>query len=88
MEVRKFSIPEILFGRGSLNFAALCANRMGAEKVFLVSDEGLEKAGWVERVFSILKEEHLAWHYYSAVNSKPSGLPGQRGGRALPAGGL
>jgi len=71
MEVRKFSIPEILFGRGSLNYAALCANRMGAEKVFLVSDEGLEKAGWVERVFSILKEEHLAWHYYSAVNSNP-----------------
>ena len=35
MDVRKFSIPEILFGHGSLNYAALCANRMGAEKVFL-----------------------------------------------------
>jgi alcohol dehydrogenase len=71
MDVRKFSIPEILFGHGSLNYAALCAFRMGAEKVFLVSDEGIEKAGWVERVFSILKEEQLAWHYYSAVNSNP-----------------
>lgn len=71
MDVRKFSIPEILFGHGSLNYAALCAYRMGAEKVFLVSDEGLEKAGWVERVFSILKKEQLAWYYYSAVNSNP-----------------
>ena len=71
MDVRKFSIPEILFGHGSLNYAALCANRMGAEKVFLVSDEGLEKVGWVERVFSILKKEQLTWHYYSAVNSNP-----------------
>ncbi len=71
MDVRKFSIPEILFGHGSLNYAALCAFRMGAEKVFLVSDEGLEKAGWVERVISILKKEQLAWHYYSAVNSNP-----------------
>jgi alcohol dehydrogenase len=71
MDVRKFSIPEILFGHGSLNYAALCANRMGAEKVFLVSDAGLEKAGWVERVFSILKKERLAWYYYNAVNSNP-----------------
>ena len=71
MDVRKFSIPEILFGHGSLNYAALCAYRMGGEKVFLVSDEGLEKAGWVERVFSILKKEGLAWTYYSAVNSNP-----------------
>ena len=71
MDVRKFSIPEILFGQGSLDYAALCANRMGAEKVFLVSDAGLEKAGWVEQIFSILKKEHLAWHYYSAVNSNP-----------------
>jgi alcohol dehydrogenase len=71
MDVRKFSIPEILFGHGCLNYAALCAYRMGAEKVFLVSDEGLEKAGWVERVFSILKKEQLAWYYYSAVNSNP-----------------
>ena len=71
MDVRKFSIPEILFGHGSLNYAALCAYRMGAEKVFLVSDEGLEKVGWVERVFSILNKERLAWYYYSAVNSNP-----------------
>ncbi len=71
MDVRKFSIPEILFGHGSLNYAALCAFRMGAEKVFLVSDQGLEEAGWVEQVFSILKKENLGWHYYSAVNSNP-----------------
>lgn len=71
MDVRKFSIPEILFGQGSLEYAALCAYRMGAEKVFLVSDAGLENAGWVERIFSILKKERLAWYYYSAINSNP-----------------
>jgi alcohol dehydrogenase len=71
MDVRKFSIPEILFGHGSLNYAALCAYRMGGERVFLVSDEGLEKAGWVERVFSILRKERLDWTYFNAVNSNP-----------------
>ncbi len=71
MDVRKLSIPEILFGRGSLTYAALCAKRLGAEKVFLVSDAGLERAGWVERVFSILKAEQLEWRYFNGVSSNP-----------------
>ncbi|BBO85728.1 alcohol dehydrogenase [Desulfosarcina ovata subsp. sediminis] len=71
MDVRKFSIPEILFGQGSLQYAALCAYRMGGERVFLVSDTGLEKAGWVERVFSILRKEGLTWTYFNEINSNP-----------------
>ena len=71
MDVRKFSIPEILFGQGSLKYAALCAKRLGAEKVFLVSDPGLEQAGWVERFFAILREERLAWTYFNKVSSNP-----------------
>jgi len=71
MDVRKFSIPEILFGQGSLKYAALCAKRLGAEKVFLVSDPGLEQAGWVERIFAILKAEGLEWTYFSDISSNP-----------------
>lgn len=71
MDVRKFSIPEILFGQGSLKYAALCAKRLGGEKVFLVSDAGVEQAGWVERVFFLLKQERLEWTYFSGINSNP-----------------
>lgn len=71
MNVRKFSIPEILFGCGSLKYAALCARRLGGDKVFLVSDEGLEKAGWVEKVFELLREEGLQWDYYNEVVANP-----------------
>lgn len=71
MEVRKFSIPEILFGVGSLKYAALCAKRLGGEKVFLVSDAGLEKAGWVDKVFENLRSEDLQWTYYNEVNANP-----------------
>jgi alcohol dehydrogenase len=71
MNVRKFSIPEILFGQGSLAYAALCAKRLGGEKVFLVSDAGLEAAGWVDRVFDILKKERLDWHYFNEVSPNP-----------------
>ena len=71
MDVRKFSIPEILCGRGSLKYAALCARRLGAEKVFLVSDPGLERAGWVARIFEILDEARLAWYYFNDVMANP-----------------
>jgi alcohol dehydrogenase len=71
MEVKKFSVPEILFGPGSLKYAALCAKRLGAERVFLVSDAGLEKAGWVERLQSILKAERLEWVYFNKVSANP-----------------
>ena len=71
MDVRKFSIPEILFGVGSLKYAALCAKRLGGDHVFLVSDQGLEKAGWVDIVFEMLRSEKLQWTYYNKVNANP-----------------
>jgi alcohol dehydrogenase len=71
MDVRKFSVPEIILGRGSLKYAALCAKRLGAQKVFLVSDPGLERAGWVERIVDILEAEKLAWYYFNGVTANP-----------------
>ncbi len=44
MEISKFALPEIIHGRGSLNYAGQCALRLGAKKVFLVSDSGIEEA--------------------------------------------
>ncbi|MGA7874350.1 MAG: iron-containing alcohol dehydrogenase [Desulfoferrobacter sp.] len=79
LQVKKFSIPEIIFGRGSLEYVGLCARRLGAEKVFLVSDSGLEKAGWVEHVTSVLDREKLNWVYYSDVVSNPRDFQIQQG---------
>ncbi len=71
MNIVKFSIPEIIFGRGALQYVGLCARRLGGEKVLLVSDAGLEAAGWVERVLDIFKKEDLSWAYYNNVASNP-----------------
>lgn len=80
-EILKFSIPEIFFGRKSLKYAGMCARRMGAEKIFLVSDSGLEKAGWVEQLLDILAQEQLNWVYYSDVHSNPRDWQIQQGAR-------
>ncbi|NLI80814.1 MAG: iron-containing alcohol dehydrogenase [Deltaproteobacteria bacterium] len=79
MDVRKFSIPEIIFGRGSLQYVGLCARRLGAEKVLVVSDRGLEEAGWVDRVVEILDQEKLHWIYFGDIVSNPRDFQIEKG---------
>jgi len=79
MEITKFAIPEIIFGRGSLNYAGQCALRLGAKKVLLVSDSGIEKAGWVQQLIDILKKEGIEWVYYPGVTSNPRDFEVEQG---------
>ncbi len=79
MDITKFATPEIIFGRGSLNYAGQCALRLGAKKVFLVSDAGIEAAGWVQRLKDILKREGIQWVYYPGVTSNPRDFQVEQG---------
>jgi alcohol dehydrogenase len=79
MDITKFAIPEIIFGRGCLNHVGQCALRLGAKKVFLVSDSGIEEAGWVKKLMDILKKEGIEWVYYSEVSSNPRDYQVERG---------
>ncbi len=71
MRISKFAIPEIIFGRGSIVHLASCAKRLGGRRVFLVSDQGLVEAGWVDRIMEILRDNGLEWVYFDSVNSNP-----------------
>lgn len=67
----KFEVPEIVFGRGLLNQVGSCARRLGGRKVFLVSDQGLFQAGWVDKAMSSLLEAGLSFVYYDQVTPNP-----------------
>lgn len=71
MDVFKFAIPELIFGRGSLRYASICAKRLGASKIFVVSDPGVEEAGWVDKLFDILRQEQLDFAYFNDVMANP-----------------
>ena len=71
MGIHKFTIPEIIFGRGSLDYAGVCARQLGASKLFIVSDPGVEAAGWVDKLLAILKDEGLESVYFSDVSQNP-----------------
>lgn len=67
----KFEVPEIIFGKGLLSQVGSCAKRLGGKKVFLVSDQGLFLAGWVDYVIRSLQEAGLSYVYYDQVTSNP-----------------
>jgi len=71
MEITKFAVPEIIFGRGSIVHVAQCAKRLGAKRVLLISDSGVESSGWVELVMDTLRKNNLEWAYFNDVNSNP-----------------
>jgi len=67
----KFEVPEIIFGRGLLQQVGSCAKRLGGKKVFLVSDQGLFKAGWVDLVMKSLLDAGLSFVYFDQITSNP-----------------
>ena len=71
MNTYKFTVPEIIFGRGSLSYAGVCARRLGASRILVVSDPGVEKAGWVDKLFDVLRKEDLDFVYFGDVVSNP-----------------
>ncbi len=71
MQITKFAVPEIIFGNGSIKYLAPCARRLGARRVMLVSDLGLERAGWVERIMDLLAKDGLECVYFNEVNCNP-----------------
>jgi alcohol dehydrogenase class IV len=83
----KFEVPEIIFGRGLLSQAGSCARRLGGKKVFLVSDQGLFQAGWVDLVMRSLAHEGLTCAYYDQVTSNPKDYEIETGAAAYLAAG-
>ncbi|GGK24176.1 alcohol dehydrogenase [Caldalkalibacillus thermarum] len=79
MRMFKFMTPEIIFGAGSINQTGDSLRRLGAEKVFVVSDPGVVQAGWVERVIGYLEACDLQYHLWTDVTPNPKDYEIDRG---------
>lgn len=77
----KFEVPEIIFGRRLLSQVGSCAKRLGGKKVFLVSDQGLFEAGWVDQVMKSLLEAGLSFVYYDHVTPNPKDFEVEAGAK-------
>jgi alcohol dehydrogenase class IV len=77
----KYEVPEIVFGRGMLSQVGSCARRLGGRKIFLVSDQGLFNAGWVDQVMKSLLAAGLDFVFYDQVTSNPKDVEVEEGAR-------
>lgn len=71
MNIIKYVTPEIIFGCGALAQVGESMLRLGARKVFVVSDEGVMNSGWVEKALAYLKGAGLDYEVFSNLTSNP-----------------
>ncbi len=71
MRVTKFAIPEILFGRGGVDHLPACASSLGACRLFLVTDPGVEATGRPSKVRTALREAGLACVTFNEISPNP-----------------
>ncbi len=71
IQLRKFLIPEIVYGVGALNLAGRHACNFGATKVLIITDPGVIDAGWVAMVEKSLHESAVPYAVFSDVTENP-----------------
>jgi hypothetical protein len=49
LELRKFVVPEFIFGFGALKLAGRYAKNLGASRILVVTDPGVMAAGWTDQ---------------------------------------
>lgn len=71
MEIFKFMVPEIIFGRGTLKLVGESARRLGATRIFLVSDKGVLNSGWVDEAVKHIKKIGLDYQVWTELSENP-----------------
>ena len=70
-EMRKFVAPEFIFGVGSRRRVGFYARNMMARRVLIVSDAGVDKAGWLAALRSDLDEAGISSVVFTALTPNP-----------------
>ena len=70
--LRKFVVPEFIYGSGARFLVGRYAKNFGANKVMIVTDPGIIKTGMVDDAISCLNSENISNTIYSNVSPNPS----------------
>lgn len=71
LELRKFVVPEFVYGVGAMKQIGRYARNFGARKALVVSDVGVAQAGWTERALASLTAEGVAHEVFLGVTPNP-----------------
>ena len=70
-ELRKFVVPEFIFGVGARHKVGLYARNLNAKRVLIVTDPGVIAAGWLAELTSDLDEAGISYVLFSQVTPNP-----------------
>lgn len=70
-ELRKFVSPEFVFGAGSLSLVGQYTRNLGAHRPLIVTDAGVEAAGWTPKVIASIEASGLAGTVFKHVSPNP-----------------
>jgi Alcohol dehydrogenase, class IV len=70
-ELRKFVAPELVFGEGARLLAGQYARNYGLSRVLVVTDPGVENAGWSDDVVAGLTGSGIEHVLFDRVSSNP-----------------
>lgn len=70
-EMRKFVVPEFIFGAGARHRVGDYARHFSARRVLIVSDPGVIAAGWLKEVQDDLEKVGIPWVVFQALTPNP-----------------
>ena len=79
MDLRKYKVPEIVYGDKSIELVAKYAKNYNAEKIMVVTDQGIIDAGWIKVIEDILNDNHLKYIIYKNVTPNPKDFEVNKG---------
>ena len=71
MNIFKFMTPEIIFGPEAMAQVGESLLRLGATRVFVVSDNGVLEASWVNKALAYLDEVKLSYVIWTGITPNP-----------------
>lgn len=70
-ELRKFVLPEILFGEKATSLCERYATNFGSVKPLIVTDDGVLATGLVDSIYKSLKDVRINPEIFSNINQNP-----------------
>lgn len=71
LELKKFVVPEFIYGKDARLLAGRYAKNLGARKILIVTDSGIIKAGWVSELIESLEAAKLNYSIFQDVSPNP-----------------
>ncbi len=71
LELRKFVVPEFVYGLGALEQIGRYARNFGATKALVVTDPGIVRAGWTGSALASLAAEGIGTEVFQEVTPNP-----------------